>query len=291
MTLRLLYQVQTTIPVEVEGIVPDLVRTLSLPEIERLPVFHGNQSVVLGDLFRVSGDPTDGTMEWEGDLSGVHWIGAKMTSGVMRIPGNAGRHVGSEMSGGEIHVSGNAWDWVGGEMHGGLIHVHGRAGHLIGAAYRGSARGMTGGTILIHGQVGNEVGHSMRRGLIAVAGDAGDLAGFNMIAGTILFCGNVGIRHGAGMKRGTLAFYGDQAPPLLPTFRRACRFRPEILEMLGRRLRQHGFPFRDELMTATVDLYNGDLIEGGRGEILIRVPRSQAPPGTAMPRGSASLKR
>ena len=164
MTLRLLLKSRSSVPVEVEGVTPEAVRDKPLADIERIPIFHGNTKVPLAEFFDVSGDPTDGRMEWEGDLSGVHWIGAGMSSGWIHIAGSAGRHLGSEMSGGEIFVDGDAGDWVGGEMHGGLIHVRGRAGHLIGAAYRGSARGMTGGTILIHGAVGNEIGHSMRRG-------------------------------------------------------------------------------------------------------------------------------
>lgn len=270
MTLRLQYKTSTNVPVEVEGITPDIVRGKTLAEIERLPVFHGNRQGVLADFFSLSGDAADEELIWEGDLAGVHWIGAKMASGRVRVEGNAGRHLGSEMSGGEIHVSGNAGDWVGGEMHGGLIHVRGRAGHLIGAAYRGSARGMTGGTILIDGEVGNEIGHTMRRGLLAVGGDAGDLAGFNMLAGTVLVFGNAGIRHGAGMRRGTIGFFGTESPPMLPSFRHACRYRPEALTLVMRHLAQHRFPLPDDAFTWAIDLYNGDLIEGGRGEILLR---------------------
>ena len=155
-------------------------------------------------------------------------------------------------------------------MHGGRIRVRGRAGHLTGAAYRGSARGMTGGTILVAGDVGNEIGHTMRRGLLVVGGNVGDLAAFNMLAGTILICGEGGIRHAAGMKRGTLAFLGQWAPELLPTFRFACRYQPTVLTVLLRELRLLGFPVGDDLLSTQFDLYNGDLIEGGRGEILIR---------------------
>jgi formylmethanofuran dehydrogenase subunit C len=167
-------------------------------------------------------------------------------------------------------VLGDASDWVGGEMHGGLIHVRGKAGHLVGSAYRGSAKGMTKGTILIGGAAGNEIGHSMRRGLIAVGGDIGDLAGLNMLAGSIVLFGNSGIRHGAGMKRGTIAFLGPTAPPLLPTFRRACRYRPEVLQLIYRQLRRHEFRIPDELFTCAYDLFNGDFLAGGRGELLIR---------------------
>lgn len=268
--LTLQYQGETKVPVEVEGINPEVVRDKTLAEIERLPIFHGNRRMALGDFFQISGDPTDEHLEWLGELRGVHWLGTKMTSGRMDVRGDIGRHLGSEMRGGEIHVEGSAGDWVGGEMHGGLIQIRGDTGHLVGAAYRGSARGMTKGVILVHGAAGNEIGHTMRRGLIAVAGATGDLAGFNMRAGTVLLGGETGIRHGAGMRRGTLGFFG-QRPMLLPSFQRACRYRPEFLGLLLSQLRSYGFPVPDEWLHSSYELYSGDLIEGGRGEILVRV--------------------
>ena len=270
MPLRLTLKARSAVPLEVERITPDVVRSKSLAEIENLKMFQGNLRLPLAEFFAISGEAADGVMEWEGDLSGVHWIGAKMTSGRIVIEGSGGRHIGSEMRGGEIHVSGNAGDWVGGEMHGGFIHVRGSAGHLVGGAYRGSAQGMTKGTILIGGDAGNEVGHSLRRGLIAIGGNVGNMAGFNMRAGTILLFGESGVRHGAGMKRGTLGFLGRNLPPMLPTFRRACRCQPDVLPLLLRELQQREFAVAEELFTTHYDLYNGDLIEGGRGEILMR---------------------
>jgi formylmethanofuran dehydrogenase subunit C len=106
--------------------------------------------------------------------------------------------------------------------------------------------------------------------LIAVGGAAGDLVGFNMAAGTIFIFGDTGIRHGAGMRRGTLGFFGATPPPMLPSFRHACRYRPAVLPVMFRQLRSYGFHVPDELFSASFDLYNGDLIEGGRGEVLIR---------------------
>jgi formylmethanofuran dehydrogenase subunit C len=270
MPLRFRLKATSSVPLEVEGITPDSVRGKLLAEIERLEIFQGNVKLPLAEFFAVSGDGADEVHDWEGDLAGVHWIGAKMTAGRIVIHGSGGRHIGSEMRGGEIHVLGDAGDWVGGEMHGGLIHVRGRAGHLVGSAYRGSPKGMTKGTILVGGDVGNEIGHRMRRGLIAVGGNMGDLAGFNMLAGSIFVFGESGIRHGAGMKRGTLAFLGQTAPPLLPTFRRACRCRPEALHLIYRELRRHEFHVPEELFTCEYELYNGDFLEGGRGEILLR---------------------
>jgi formylmethanofuran dehydrogenase subunit C len=269
MPLRLVYQGQTSVPVEVEGLVPQAIRELPLGEIERFQIFHGNEKRPLADFFAVSGSAADGRMEFEGNLAGVHWIGAGMSEGSIHVAGDAGRHVGSEMTGGEIHVSGSAGDWVGGEMKGGLIHVRGRAGHLIGAAYRGSARGMTGGTILIGGEVGNEIGHTMRRGLLAVGGGCGDFVGLNMIAGTILVFGECGIRPAAGMRRGTVGLFGSPAPKQLPTFRAGSCDKPLVLQLLFRELRRLDFPFDDTLLDADYRMYHGDMVAVGRGELLV----------------------
>ena len=123
MALTLTHSPGSSLPVELEGITPDRLREKSLAEIERIEVFHGNRRVPLAELFRVSGDPSDGRIDLEGDLSGVHHIGAGMSGGEIRVHGDAGRHVGAEMTGGTIDVEGDAGDWVGAEMKGGLIHV------------------------------------------------------------------------------------------------------------------------------------------------------------------------
>jgi formylmethanofuran dehydrogenase subunit C len=270
MTLKLEITTQTNIPLELEGILPEHLCGKSLGEIEKLHIQFGNKQRALAEFFAVSGDPDDQCLELEGDLLGVHWLGTHMTCGRIHVNGPIGRHLGSQMRGGEISVDGDASDWVGGEMSGGLIRIRGRAGHLVGAAYRGSPRGMTGGTILIHGHAGNEIGHSMRRGLIAIGGDAGDLIGFNMLAGTILVFGDSGIRHGAGMRRGTIGLLGDDTVEPLMSFRRACRCQLDIFQLMARELERLQFPQAASLGQLQLDLYNGDLIEGGRGELLVR---------------------
>lgn len=270
MAIDLELTVSSSVPLEVEGVTPDRIRSLSTAEIERLDVFEGNRKAHLADFFRVRGTADDEHLRLQGELSGVHWVGAKMRSGQITIAGNVGRHVGSEMEGGRIEVHGDASDWVGAEMLGGTIHVHGRAGHLIGAAYRGSARGMRGGSIVIDGDAGNEIGHTMRRGLIAIGGSAGDLVGFNMLAGTILVAESVGIRHGAGMRRGTLIFLTDDRPELLPTFVLSGRQQPLVMTLLSKELMGLGYDKAERLLHE-FDLYHGDQLEGGRGELLMRV--------------------
>lgn len=270
MTLKIEYFGETSVPVEIEGLTPDWACDKSLGAIERFEIFHGNQKLSLAEMFRVSGDPSDKVFEFAGALSGVHWIGSKMGSGQIHIQGSAGRHVGSEMTGGRIVVDGDVGGWCGVEMHGGFLHVKGNAGHLAGAAYRGSAKGMTGGTILVDGNAGNEIGLSMRRGLIAIGGSAGDMLGFNMIAGTVLVFGECGIRPGAGMRRGTLGLFGPNPPQLLPSFRYASTYRPQVIPLMLRTIAGYGFHVDPSLAQSDYDLYHGDLVALGRGEVLMR---------------------
>ena len=270
MSLTLKYRAKSSVPVELEGVVPDRLRDKSLPEIERLAIYHGNRQVALAELFGVSGDPSDDRIDLEGDLASVHHIGYGMTGGTVHVHGNAGRHVGGEMSGGRIVVDGDAGDYTGGEMHGGLIDVTGNAGHRIGAAYPGSKQGMTDGTILIGGNVGSEAGASMRRGTLVVGGSCGDGAGFNMIAGSILVFGSCGARPGAGMRRGTIGLFGTEPIKLLPTFRTAGRFRPLFLPLLFRELSNLGFPIEHALLKSDLLLSHGDLVALGKGEVWVR---------------------
>ena len=259
-----------TLSVEIEGFTPDWACDKSIADIERFEIFHGNCKIPLAEMFTVSGDPSDKRMDFEGNLSGVHWIGAHMASGSVSVHGAAGRHVGSQMRGGEILVVGNAGGWVGSEMHNGLIHVQGNAGHLTGAAYRGSPKGMTGGMILVDGNAGNEIGLTMRRGMIAIGGTAGDLIGFNMIAGTVVVFGECGIRPGAGMRRGTIALLGKKPPQVLPSFRYASTYQPQSVKLMLRTLANKGFSVESDLMSCEYDQYHGDLVSIGRGEILFR---------------------
>jgi formylmethanofuran dehydrogenase subunit C len=265
--LHLKYTGATTIPVEAECLTPDQLAGKTAAEIAALPVQHGNRQVPLGEFFTVEGDAADGEVRIEGDCSRVKLIGTGMTTGRIRVDGPVGMHLGAEMKGGLIEVFGNAGDWVGAEMRGGRIHVHGDAGHLVGAGYRGSRFGMRGGAILINGKAGNEIGATMRRGLIAIGGDSGDFTGVSLIAGTVLVFGQPGIRLGAGMKRGTIAVFGP-LPPLLPTFRADCVYRPAFLDLYLRQLRAWGFSLRAEFQRGLYRRFSGDLVALGKGEVL-----------------------
>jgi formylmethanofuran dehydrogenase subunit C len=269
MPLTLHYRAQTPIPVEIEGLTPDWAAGKPLAEIERFEVFHGNRKLALAEMFHVTGDSADKHFIFEGNLAGVHWIGAHLRSGQITIHGPAGRHLGSEMHGGTIRVHGDAGGWIGCEMRGGFIHVQGNAGHLVGAAYRGSDKGMRGGTVLVDGDAGNEIGLAMQQGVIAIGGAAGDMLGFNMTGGTILVLGQAGIRPGAGMSGGTIALLGPTPPPVLPSFRYDRTAPPEKLTDLLRKLRDQGLR-TDSQLPPLADICIGDGVANGAGELYLR---------------------
>jgi len=279
MALTVQLRTATTIPVEVDAIHLASVRGENADSVARQRVFHGNETVELGELFTVSGTAVDDNeIVWQGDLHHVKRIGQSHSNGHVRIEGNAGMHTGERMSGGTLTVNGHVSDWLGAEMSGGRIIVHGNAGHLVGAAYRGAVKGMTGGEILIHGNAGDEIGQRMRRGLIAVGGDAGDFAGASMIAGSIFVFGDSGQRYGLGMKRGTIVLMNhskEDSKTILPTFLAASSFVPPFLGLYLQYLRQHKFPIDSIDRSAPnhqhlFDRYLGDFLEYGKGEILTR---------------------
>lgn len=274
MPLTLTLRQPASIPIEVDSIRLESVREQTLDQIKSTPVQYGNTRVALAEFFDVAGSAaTDGHLVWAGDCSKVKLIAAGWHTGKVTVEGHAGMHLGAEMHGGEVVVRGNVGDWAGAEMKGGRIHVHGNAGDCVAAVYRGGRRGMTGGEILIDGHAGNELGHTLRRGLIAVRGAAGEGIGFNMLAGTILVFGAAGIRPGAGMRRGTIGLLGaEPAPPLLPTFKFTCLDRPDFLRVYLLHLRRHGFSVPDECLVGRYRRYNGDFLELGKGEILVRSP-------------------
>jgi formylmethanofuran dehydrogenase subunit C len=270
MALTLRRSARTPLPLEVEGITPDGLRGKSSGDIERLEVLHGNRRLPLAELFHISGDPSDGRIDFEGELLDVHHIGRGMTGGEIVVHSSAGNHLGAEMSGGTIRVEGDAGDWVGAEMKGGLIQVSGSAGDRIGSAYPGGRRGMTDGTILIRGEAGDAVGASMRRGMVVVGDRCGDAIGFGMIAGTILVLGACSATVGAEMRRGTIGLFGPGPTRLLPTFRPAGRFRPLFLRLIARELDRLAFPFPQGLSEEELTLYHGDLLSLGKGEVWLR---------------------
>ncbi len=268
---------ETSLPIEVEGILPGSLSNLSSKAVSSSPILHGRNKLELGELFHVTGtiDETE-TIIWNGNLEPVHGIGLGMTGGTMVIETAAGRHVGGKMSGGRIEAKSNVSDFVGAEMTGGTIRVRGNSGDLTGGNYPGSKLGMNRGAIIVDGNAGRGTGQSMRRGTIAIGGDTGRLCGWNMLAGSIVVCGICQPEIGIGMTRGTLVLLDPNSQiEFQPTFSVGGIYQNTIVKMLAYWLRHVDFGAAERLMEARFQIYHGDLLRGGRGEVLIGVENSQ----------------
>lgn len=254
-----------SIPVSLAGLTPDAIAGKSLSEVAQTAIWQGNRKLPLEELFEVKGDASDEIWRLEGDFSSVHNIGFGMRRGELQIVGNCGRHAGEGMRGGKLTIRGDAGDFLGTEMRGGRIEVSGNAGDHTGAALEGAKVGMRGGEILVRGNCGTHVASGMRRGWVTVAGDCGDWPGYQMRAGSLFVFGACGARPGASMRRGTIGLFG-KFPQLLPTFRHACRLRPQALGVMLSQLTARSVE-KAKMQSAEVELVNGDFLEGGRGEI------------------------
>lgn len=256
--------------VELHGVVPERISGLAAAEVARLPVLADGRERPLGDCLTVSGSAADGAIECRGDFSRVHFVGAGMTAGRIRVRGPVGRHAGARMAGGTLVVDGDAGDWLAAQMAGGEVLVEGDAGDNAAAARPGDAVGMSGGIVVIAGDAGDLAGARMRRGLLAIGGDSGTAAGFEMRAGTVVVGGRAGPQAGLGMRRGTIIALGA-APEPPATFTRGALWAPPFLSLLFRRLARAGFtPTAGSLAREPWRQWHGDHLAGGRGELLHR---------------------
>ncbi len=269
MPLHLQLKADLSLPVDAGSLLPERIAALDTNKVAQLPLRIGNQIVSCGDLFHITGSAfKDETLIFEGNCHRLRSVGTMMSSGRIQVVGSVGMHLGHRMSGGEIHIEGNALDWAGAEMAGGQIRIEGDAGNYLGAAYPGSSRGMSGGEIFVHGSVGTFSGSRMRRGLIVVSQNAGEAAGAGLIAGSLCLLGTAGASLAAGMKRGTILVGHAVASSNLPsTFSRVGQFRPVFLNLLLKKLVQHGFSIPATWSTELFDCYRGDSLELGLGEV------------------------
>jgi len=276
MPLTLRWRASTTLPVDGSPLKPETFRERSSTDAARVVLRVGNATAELGELFDIEGDAADESLIVEGELRHIHKLGRGMTRGSLTVRGDLGFQAGAEMAGGQFQLHGSCGDWAGAETRGGMLRISGDAGDFLGAAYPGSRLGMREGVILVDGSAGNDAGLMMRRGLIAVRGSVGTGAGRGMIAGTLVAGGRVGPALGVGMKRGTLvlASGGEEAEPcVFPTFAFSGRMSFPFLTIYAKRLEEWGFSIPGMMSPGPLDRYNGDLANGGQGEILIAARR------------------
>lgn len=255
----------TPLRIDLRELTPGSLSELSESAVAKLGVWHGTESLALGELF-VLAPHTDGELLFEGDLAQADRIGWQLTSGRIRVEGPAGDYLGAAMTGGEVRATGHAGRLAGCEMSGGRLEIDGDAGDFAAGALPGSMDGMRGGTLLVRGNVGDRFGDRMRRGTALVFGNTGDFTASRMVAGTIAVAGALGAHPGYGMRRGSVVCAGP-APKVPPAFVASDADIGVFWQLLARDLARHGGAFA-ELPRRRPRRHLGDLAANGKGELL-----------------------
>lgn len=268
LTLTLHEPLKRTIDVSVLS--PDRLAGLSHKAIGALPLFNGNRRQKLSDLFTIEGDEAQ-ELVIRNSSKYLYGIGTGMSSGSLRVEGDAGDYLGHNMRNGFIEVTGSAGHWTASGQHNGVIVVNRNCGDFSGAALPGDRQGMRGGTLLVRGNSGDRAGDHLRRGYILIEGNAGAYCGSRMVAGTIAVLGKAGPKAGYAMKRGTLLLC--EVPDELPVTLSDCgEHNLGFLPLLLKSFAPLNTRF-NELNTGNhrVRRYAGDLAVDGMGELLVWV--------------------
>jgi formylmethanofuran dehydrogenase subunit C len=269
-TLRLTLRERPAQRVDLSPLTADHLRGKSPDEVGAIELTCGNRKVRVNDLFTHSGN-FGSELEILGSCDRLDGIGQGMTHGRIIVHGDTGAYLGAGMTGGSLVVRGNIGAYAATGMRGGRIHVYGNSGDFLAAAVPGDRHGMQGGLVLVDGDAGDRLGDRMRRGTVLVQGNAGAYCAARMVAGTIGVWGRVGGFPGLGMRRGTLLL-GETPGALLPTFNDCGAYPLNFLTLLIRSWRtlQSAFATLPD-SGFRVRRFMGDLANGGRGEILVRV--------------------
>lgn len=266
---RLALKAVPRLRVDLRGVNPGALASLSAAAIERLPVGHGKASAALAEFFTLAPQGEDDALVLEGDLSRFDRVGWQLAGGRIRVEGSVGHYAGACMRAGELLVRGDAGLLAACEMAGGMLTVEGGVDDFAAATLPGSMDGMRGGRFTVMGDAGARFGDRMRRGSALVHGRAGDFLASRMVAGTIAVGGQVGAHAGFGMRRGSLVLAGvpgDYSPPagFVPGLGSA----DVAWQLLARDLARQGGPFA-ALARRRCERHWGDLSARGQGEMIV----------------------
>ncbi len=255
--------------VDLRGVTPGALATLTLAQVEQVRVGYGNSLVALAEFFHVA-PGADDALRFAADLARFDRVGWLMDGGQLIVEGNVGDYAGACMRSGDIRIDGSARDLAACEMAGGSLAVQGNVGDFAASTLPGSMDGMRGGSLIVKGNAGARFGDRMRRGSALVFGDAGDFLASRMVAGTIAIGGRCGAHPGFGMRRGSVVFAGTSSttpPAMPPTFVAGVAETPVFWQLLSRDLARQGGAFAD-LPGRRIERWLGDLAVDGKGELI-----------------------
>jgi formylmethanofuran dehydrogenase subunit C len=258
-----------TLRLDLRGITPSTLGTLTQTQVEQLRIGCGNQQHALAEWCSVK-PAADHVLRFEGDLSRCDRVGWQMDAGQLIVDCAVGHYAGAGMRGGSMHVHGDAGLQAACEMAGGLLTIDGNVGDFAASTLPGSMDGMRGGSLIVKGHAGARFADRMRRGTAVVCGDVGDFVASRLVAGTVVVGGRCGAHVAYGMRRGTVVLAGPP-PSVPPTFVPAQANADVMWQLLARdlarQLATHDKRFA-ELPSQCMHRALGDLSVAGTGELI-----------------------
>lgn len=249
-------------------LVPAVLAGKSASEVAGVPLRAGNETLALGDIFRVSGEAGE-RLVIESSSARLDRVATNLAGGEIEVIGPVGDYLGVSMRAGRVVVRGRAGALAACDLRGGTMVIEGDCGDFLGGPLPGSQRGMAGGLVRVTGSAGDRAGDSLRRGMLLIEGDAGDYLGARMLAGTIGVLGAAGARIGYLMRRGSLLLFGAQAEPdasFAPVANRAEVFVTLLTRAWASQPDAGRFA---SLASPAARRYLGDLACGGKGEVFL----------------------
>ncbi len=265
--LRLTLLAPPPVRIDLAALTPSKLAGKSADEIARIEIGLGARALRVGDVFRLSGDVTDGAIRFEGGSARFDRLGAGLDGGVIHVDGDVGHYAGASMSAGRLAIGGSARHHLGSSMSGGLLTVSRDAGDRLGAPRPGVRDGMSGGTIVVEGSAGEFCGERQRRGLVLVKGCVGQSAGARMLGGTIWSPTGFGENLAVQMRRGTILT--PKLFTVLSTFTDCGMHDLGILTIMARHYARVLGDLAPPLPSGPVRRFAGDMASIGRGEILV----------------------
>jgi formylmethanofuran dehydrogenase subunit C len=258
--------------VDVSSLLPHVLESLSVKDMESMSLMMGNRNVNLGELFSVAKRTTDtaqAILHIVGDAAKLDHIGAAMQGGMLIVEGDAGDFAGRDMRSGNLHIHGSSGLYTACSARNGAITIDSNAGDWLGAPMPGNTYGLRGATVIVRGNAGARAGERMRRGLICIDGNAAEFCASRMVAGTICVAGTVGQRPCVGLLHGSLLL--TQEPEhMLPSFGDCGVHEFGFLKLLAPELAKHRAKFAKVIeRSVRARRFAGDLAVDGRGELLV----------------------
>ena len=105
-----------------------ITHSYSADQAKKISLPVGNKKIEVGELFDISGNFTNSTVQLDGSTSKLDYIGQALPKGThLTATGDCGHYLGAQLEGGKVTLTGNTKNYAGCSMRSGLIEIKGNS--------------------------------------------------------------------------------------------------------------------------------------------------------------------